>query len=153
GERRARDDERRRAVELQRLRGAGAFLEPRECRRAEHAEPPGLREVVRRSKARDVEQLEQLLARHRLRAERLVRAPLPRKLGERHARRALIWTSAPARFSSWENGQPSSAFTSAACRASSPRPSTCTIASTWDATIWWPCPSTSSMWIVVVTSR
>ena len=60
--------------------------------------------------------------------------------------------STPARRSSCENGQPSSAFARSACSASSSTPSAATTASTCDATIWWPCPSTSSMTIRHVTS-
>src|SRR3954470_11289675 len=68
-------DQRRRAVELAGRLGAGGLLEPRERLGAEHAEPPGVRQVVVRRPARELEQLLEGRAVHRLRAIGLVRAP------------------------------------------------------------------------------
>ena len=84
-EERGGDDERRRATELRRFGGAGALLQERESVGAEHAEAPRLREVVVRREAGDVEQLEQRLAGHRPRFERLVGAPRVCELGQAHA--------------------------------------------------------------------
>src|SRR5581483_3960006 len=147
------DDERGRAVELRRLAGATRLLQACERLRSERAETPRLRHVVGGREARDREQLEERLLWDRLRAERLVRAASRRQLGERHASRALVWSATPAARSSCEKGQPSSAFANAACSASSSSPSTETTASTCDATIWWPFPSTSSMTMRHETSR
>src|SRR5262249_35606079 len=91
---------------------------------AEDSKAPGLVEVMRRREPRDGEQLEQRLARERLRPERLVRPAGRSQLFERHPSRAETVTVAPARLSSAENGQPSSALASAACSAASSRPST-----------------------------
>src|SRR5260221_909009 len=136
GEHGRRDDEGRRAVELQRLRWAGGLLQAGERLRPKHAEAPGLRQGVVGGEARELEQLEQRLARHRLRAERLVRAPRRRELAEAgQASRADTCTSQPAFRRSLENGQPSSALSTAACSASSSSPSTAATTSTCDARI------------------
>src|SRR3989442_757414 len=81
GECRRGDDERRRPLELRRLRGARALLERRERVRAEHAEAPRLGEVMVRREAGDAEQVEQDLARYRLRAGMPVRSARVRQLG------------------------------------------------------------------------
>ena len=72
---RRRDDEGRRTFELRRVSRAGRLLQAPERPSAEHAEAPGLREVVVGREAREVEQLLELLTRHGLLSERLVRAP------------------------------------------------------------------------------
>src|SRR6185437_3293269 len=127
------------------LRFAGAFLQTPERLRPEHTESPRLRQMVVRRVACDVEQVEERLAVDRLRAEFLVRAACRRQLAKAHASRALTCSSTPARRRSCENGQLSSAFSNSVCKAASSTPSAATVASTCDATIWWPCPSTSSM--------
>src|SRR3954451_4834761 len=147
------DDERRRALELHGLARPAALLQRGEGLRADEAEPPGLRQMMVRRKPRNIEQLEQDVVRNRLVPERLVRPSRLGELAQVHARRAETCTSAPARFSNCENGQPSSAFSAAAASAASPSPSTETTASTFEPTIWWPWPSTSSMTMVHVTSR
>ena len=76
GERGGCDDERRRAVEL-RASFSPATAFSAASVRAEHAEAPRLGHVMRRREARGREDLEQRLARHRLRPERLVRPPAP----------------------------------------------------------------------------
>ena len=70
----AGDHERRRAVELRGGLGPGGLLERVERLRPEHAEAPRVGEVVVRRPAGQLEQLLELLARHRLGAVGLVRA-------------------------------------------------------------------------------
>ena len=81
------EDERRRPVELRRLLRAADLLQPRQRLRPEHAEAPRLREVVVRREPGEVEQLQQRLARNRLRPELLVRPPRADELREVHALR------------------------------------------------------------------
>src|SRR3954452_9920208 len=147
------DNECRRAIELHRFARPAAFLQRRKARRADDAEPPGLRQMMVRREPSDIEQLEQHVVGDGLVPECLVRAPRLGELAQVHARRAETCTSAPARFSSCENGHPSSAFSAAAASPDSSSPSTETTAPTFEPTIWCPWPSTSSMTIVHVTSR
>src|SRR3954451_8440482 len=148
-----RDHERRRALELHGLARPAALLQRGKRLRADDAEAPGLRQMMVRREPGNSEQLEQDVVRDRLVPECLVCASRLGELAEIHARRAETCTSAPARFSSCENGHPSSAFSAATASAVSSRPSTETTASTFEPTIWWPWPSTSSMTIMHVTSR
>ena len=85
-ERRRDEHERRRAVELRRLLRAADLLQPRQRLRPEHAEAPRLRQMVVRRQPGEVEQLEQRLARNRVRPELLVRPPGADELREVHAR-------------------------------------------------------------------
>ena len=69
------DDQRRRAIELRRALGPGGLLQALSAPRTDDAEAPGSGQVVVRRPARQLEQLEDLLAGERLRPEGLVRAP------------------------------------------------------------------------------
>src|SRR5262249_14379803 len=130
GENRRRKHESGSPVELLRLLLAGHALQRPERLWPEDPKAPRLGEMVGRREARDGEQLEQGLARHRLGAERLVRPPCGGQLVQAHARRAVTVTVAPARLRSCENGQPASACSTAACSAASSTPSTLAIIST-----------------------
>src|SRR5581483_10322074 len=130
-----RDDERRRPLELRRLARPGARLQRLERLGPEDAEPPRLREVMVRREPRDVEQLEKDLVGDLRAAERLVGAPALDELAERHPSVAETRTIAPARFRSCENGQPSSARSTAAASLSESSPSASTVASTVEPTI------------------
>src|SRR5262249_21504102 len=123
GEGGRREHERRRPVQLLRLLLAGHTFQRRECLRPENTKTPRLSEVMGRCEACNCQQLEQGLARHRLAAERLVRPPRGGQLVQAHASRAVTVTVAPARLRSWENGQPASAASTAACSAPSSTPS------------------------------
>ena len=72
------DDQGRRAVELGRRLRPGGLLEPLERPRAEHPEAPRIGQVVVRRPARELEQLVERLAGHRVGPEGLVRAPASR---------------------------------------------------------------------------
>ena len=77
--------------------------------------------------------------------------PLATRCGSQRSA-AEISTVAPARFSSAENGQPSSASSTASANVASSAPGTVAATVSSEPTIWWPCPSTSSITIWQVTS-
>jgi ABC-type polar amino acid transport system ATPase subunit len=67
------DDKSRSPLQLRSLRRSRGLFEPFQRHRPEDAEAPGIRAVVIRRPARELEQLIQRLRRHGLRTERLVR--------------------------------------------------------------------------------
>ena len=68
-----RDDQARRPLELHSLGRPTCLLEPAQRLRAQDAEPPGLGQVMVRRPARELQQLLQRPARHRIGPEGLVR--------------------------------------------------------------------------------
>ena len=97
------DDERRCTLELWSFCRPGGPLQARHRLRAKNAKAPGVRPVVVRRPARELEQLVDRLARNRVGSERLVRPPCADGLLEIHApetrRNAALPRSAGARGS------------------------------------------------------